>query len=157
EAYTYRVDNYGQFKLIKSYSAGSFGNWTHIVNVVAPSSSYLLYYNSANGAASIGTVDASGTHHSVREFAPGTFTTGWTHVVSYSDRVVFYNEQTGALAYVRLDADLTPVTMKSYPAITSQTNANSRLGKILTTNPRSVTFNTGWTHLVATYNGILFY
>lgn len=158
EAVAYRVDYYGEFKLIRRYDPGVFlPSWTHIVNVVTASSSYLLYYNAANGASSINKLDELGASHSLREFAPGSFTTGWTHVVSYFDGVVFYNEQTGALAYVRLDASLTPITIKSFPAINSQTTANSRLGKILTTNPRRVTFNTGWTHLVATYNGMLFY
>ncbi len=159
EAVTYHVDYYGEFKLIRRYDPGTFSpNWTHIVNVVSPSSSYLLYYNAANGAASIGKLDEAGAHHALREFAPGSFTTGWTHVVSYFDGFIFYTTQTGALAYVRLDSNLTPQTIKSYAAGAAQSGtAKNRLGRILTENPRAVVFNPGWTHLVSTYNGMLFY
>src|SRR5436190_17474586 len=96
EAVAYRVDYYGQFKLIRRYDPGAFlPNWTHIVNVVSSSSSCVLYYNTANGAASIGKLDEAGMNHSLREFAPGSFTTGWTHVASYFDGIIFYNTQTG--------------------------------------------------------------
>jgi hypothetical protein len=159
EAVTYRIDYYGQFQLIRRFDPGAFlPNWTHIVNVVSASSSYLLFYNAANGAASLKRIDAAGAAQSLREFAPGSFTTGWTHVVSYFDGIIFYNTQTGALAYVRLDSNLTPQTIKSYaPGAPQSGKPTSRLGRILTENPRAVIFNPGWTHLVSTYNGMLFY
>jgi hypothetical protein len=158
EGAVYRVDYYGQCNLLKAYLPKAFPpGWTNIVNIVSPSSSYVLFYNAANGAARLGKVDGAGTTSALRDLPAGSFSIGWTHLVSYFDGVLFYNSNNGSLAYGRLDANLTPFTVKSFPAAPSVLTGNNRLSKVLTTNPRITSFSDGWTQVVTTLNGVLFY
>jgi hypothetical protein len=133
------------------------------VSIGAGSPSYIFFYSSNNGAGAIGIAEQSkqfrspiGDFSTLLTYPAGSFSTDWTDVVSYFDALIFYNSHTGQLAVVRFDSNFNPRTVKSYSAAASGTAPTTRLGRILTTNPRSA-FNAGWTHLVATYNGMLFY
>jgi hypothetical protein len=76
----------------KTYDAGSFGSWTHIVGVLGGGHGSAFFYNSAVGSAAVG------FDPTTREWNSGTFSRGWTHVVTgrQSWRVLFYNANTGA-------------------------------------------------------------
>ena len=91
EAYDYGV--------WQDYPSG-FGQWTH----VAGGARYLFFYNSATGAAALGTVDATGAFTELRSWAPGTsFGAGWTNVCWHGDELFFYASGNGLAAVGRFD------------------------------------------------------
>jgi hypothetical protein len=129
----------GTFTTTTAFQPGSFSpGWTSIAQAGTGS----LFYNAATGAAALG------YNPTTRSYAAGSFSTGWTHVVGTAgDRLLFYNAATGAGAVARVtyraaqpgELAVIPdqvVTLQSYPA---------------------GSFATGWTHIVDTSQGMLFY
>lgn len=129
----------GTFITIDAWQPGSFSTgWTSIAQTGAT----CLFYNAATGAAALG------YNPTTRSYAAGAFPTGWTHVVGTTeDQLLFYNAATGAGAVARVtyraaqpgEFAVIPdqvVTEQSYPA---------------------GSFATGWTHIVHTPQGMLFY
>lgn len=131
----------GTFITIHAWQPGSFSTgWTSIA--LTRNGAGYLFYNAATGAAALG------YNPTTRSYAAGSFSTGWTHVVGTADnRLLFYNAATGAGAVARVTyraaepggLTIIPdqvVTERSYPA---------------------GSFAAGWTHIVDTSQGMLFY
>lgn len=158
----------------------SFAQWTH----VAAGPRFTLYYNSASGMAALCTVSLSGQITTIVVYAninagwthivwhgdilflyratdglavattisPSTLGfpgwtgfglgTGWTHIVSVPGYLVFYCAGNGASASCRL-----------LPVV----NASGTTTKINFQTVRTNTLSTGWTHIVDSKHGILFY
>jgi hypothetical protein len=129
----------GTFSTSASFAAGAFARgWTHITKA----GSGTLFYNATTGEGALN------YNPSTQYYAAGSFATGWTHVVDAgSHLLLFYNAHTGAGAIGR-------VTYRS-----------DEPGGWLIIPDRVVTtrvyqpgsFLAGWTHVVATSGGILFY
>lgn len=103
-------------------------HWTHIVATDLE----LLFYNSEDGSGAIGRFMGNGDEtrfETVKNFKKGSFSTGWTHMVSApeSNRILFYQKQTGLAALGELSNGQFK-TIRQYVA--------SELGQ-------------GWTHVVA--------
>ena len=97
----------------------------------------ILYYNADTGAGAVGTLDPStGTHNTLKVYAPGAFALGFTQIVSTPGGIFYYNGTTGAGAIGKLDGAGNHTTLKLFPA---------------------GAFTTGFTRIVSTPNGILFY
>jgi hypothetical protein len=93
----------------------------------------LLFYKAA-GDGAVDQMQADGSLVSLQSY-PHFFTTGWTHIVSTPNGILFYNAVTGDGAVDQMLADGSLVSLQSYPHF----------------------FTLGWTHIVSTPNGILFY
>ncbi|WP_331732116.1 hypothetical protein OG592_41185 (plasmid) [Streptomyces avidinii] len=80
------------FVTTQGYSAGAFSHWTHVVGTARAEHVTALFYNSQTGAAALG------FDPTVQSYPEGTFSTGWTHIVTgrRSWRILFYNADTGS-------------------------------------------------------------
>lgn len=136
-----QVDSQGNFKITREFRAGYFvPGWTHIVF----HKGYYLFYKASTGAAVIGNFGNTG----FRTYNPGfTLSAGWTNIVSTVNGLLFYNSVSGSGAvgdwsFVKSGAGLGTITQVTF-------NRSHLYG------PGS--FLTGWTHIVNTSNGTLFY
>jgi len=111
--------------------APTLKSFTHVVR----QGDFVLHYDTNSGAAEV--LQGSGNAlTSLKPYAAGTFSAGWTHLVSCPTGILFYNRNTGSAAFGHIADDGTFSTVKSYP---------------------SRAFTPGWTNIVGTPNGILFY
>jgi hypothetical protein len=104
--------NDGSYTQWQTYWNTFSKHWTHIVST----SGYLLFYNQDNGEAAIGRLDyhyygglgaaLSGVSFTkVRDYPPGSFSTGWDHIVATSEGTLFfYNAHTGLQVTGMLDS-----------------------------------------------------
>ena len=176
----------GYSPTIRSYPSGSFSlGWTNIVN----GTSGLLFYDARTGAGAVavqvdsGPMPPWGLHRidkikTVKSYAPGSFSTSWTHVVSDGSNILFYNSVNGRASLGNLVPNVisgtatTYQTYKSYPAgsfgtwthivpaghrfffYNSYTGAGA-LGQIVNNLFTTTaiyppnTFSVGWSHIVA--------
>jgi hypothetical protein len=134
------VDSTGAFTQLRYFPPGtSFGvGWTHIVW----HGDELFLYASSNGLAAVGRFDgADFAFHQYNTFQ--YLISGWTQVVSVQGYLLFYKAGTGG-AYA---CQLNPVYNTSTGVLT----------QINFQYVRVQTFSTGWTHIVDSRNGVLFY
>ena len=96
----------------------------------------ILWYNTANGSGSIGTIETSDSHVTLRSYPAGAFANNWTHVVSTGNRILWYNSANGSGAIGTIDSGNNHVTLRTYPA---------------------GAFASNWTHVVAAGSRILWY
>lgn len=81
-------------RTLKSFSAGSFSRgWSDIVEA---GGGKLLFYNRANGAGALGTVNRDG-FQTAKAFPEGAFKKGWT-IVAAGGSMLFYNAGDGSAA-----------------------------------------------------------
>jgi len=140
------VDAMGNHKVLRGFPPGYFGTgWTHIVSYRG----YLFFYNSGNGAAAIGTISANGFHQ-YKSYAPYSFGTGWTHIVSTQNGLLFYSKYNGAGAVGDWQYIYTSPCAGCFQAI-SEVRFKQLSGF------QAGSFTTGWTSIVETGNGVLFY
>ncbi len=78
---------------------------TTISSATSNSGSGLLLYNPSNGAATYGTVTVDGHFLPTAYYPPGTFATGWSHIVRANGVLFFYRESDGLWATVRVYTD----------------------------------------------------
>jgi hypothetical protein len=125
------------------YSTGSGGRgWTHVVNT----NDGLFFYRASDGAGAVGYLDPNGGRFSsesapvgsfvlTQSFRAGSFTTGWTKIVSTGRDMFFYrNDGLGAVANINRNHRF--VQTQSFP-----------IGS----------FATGFTHIVDTGRYLFFY
>jgi hypothetical protein len=122
--------------LVQHFSPG----WSTIVE----HQGYLLFYNKDSGLVAVGSIGANGFHQSFSGF----FAPGWTHIVSTSYGLLFYNASTGAGALgdwkYKYLAGCTgfcpvPIDVEQY------------------FEKKGYSFAPGWTHIIDTNMGIMFY
>lgn len=109
-------------------SPGPLGAWT----TVAGGNSEILLYNMFNGALDRANLDGAGNFKVFDAHKPGSFGTGWTHIVYHKTYWFFYNANTGAGAVGAFVAG----AFQQY---------------------NSFHFSANWTSIVSTPNGLLFY
>lgn len=134
------VDAGGTPRLVQNFGATFGRGWTHIVAHKA----YWFFYNQVTGLAAVGNFQ----NGQFRQYNTWTgFSPGWTSIVSTPNGLVFYNASngTGAVGDWRIVSGGTGfgyvvrvdfLQLSSYPA-----------GHL----------STGWTHIVNTNNGVMFY
>jgi M6 family metalloprotease-like protein len=133
--------NNGVFQQYNSWTSFSPG-WTHIVSTPKG----LLFYNAANGSGAVGdwSYVTAGTgfgyiskvnFNQLSSFQAGSFSTGWTQIVSTSDGVLFYNAANG----VQVMADV------------------AASGGVTTRSRSLESLRTGWTSVAVQNDDILFY
>ena len=141
-----RVDAAGNQTTLLYYPPGSFGvGWSHIVN----HKGYLFFYNDQNGMAAIGTIGSSGFRQ-YQHYPAYSFGIGWTRIVSTSGGLLFYNGNNGRGAVGDWE-----FSYQTCPGFCFPTLSEVRF-KQLTSYPAG-TFTYGWTSIVQTTNGVLFY
>jgi M6 family metalloprotease-like protein len=133
------------FRQYASYPAGSFGlGWTSILST----KNGLVFYRATDGVGAVGEWEyvysgAPGQFATIsgvrfkqlRGYAPGSFTTGWSHIVETSNGVLFYRAADGL-------------------QVMTDVGANG----VITTRSNTVkTLRAGWTHIVSVNDDILFY
>jgi len=89
----------GSYEQRRRYDAGAFGTWTHIVRV--DGASLTLCYDADSGGTQWGSFDEAGAFHRNGTASIGT---GWTSVTGLagSIEVLFYRKGDGAYALVRV-------------------------------------------------------
>jgi Zn-dependent metalloprotease len=134
------VDAGGNYTTVRSFPAGFFASGSSHVTMHEGN---LLFYDEVNGAGAIGRLMGPDgfTQYSDFSIAPG-----WTHVVSVQGRLLFYDANTG-LAEV---CDLEEV----FDGLESEF---PRLVNVVLTNVSALQIAAGWSNIVDTTNGILFY
>jgi hypothetical protein len=124
-----------EYKNLKSFPAGTLPKgWTHIiaVNTVAGATK-IVYYNSATGAAAIGSIASDGMPQIAKNYEAGKFTPGWTSLVSVEGKIIYYNANTGAAVLGMLPPNNEHQTIKTYQAdgfpkgFTHLTNINGKI------------------------------
>lgn len=139
------VDAAGQHHTTLSIRAGYFGTgWTHIVS----HKGYLFFYCATNGMAAIGQMSQNGFRQ-YASYAPYTFGLGWTKIISTKNGLVFYNAANGSGAVGDWDYVYSGVP-GGFASLTGV-----RFKQLRGYAPGSFTY--GWTHIVETSNGVLFY
>jgi hypothetical protein len=74
----------------------------------------ILLYHPRSGAAKVFKRDADGKVHSIKCYAAGAFTPGWTHIVGTPNGILFYNNADGSAVVGRLDEFGVLTNLKSY-------------------------------------------
>jgi hypothetical protein len=102
-------------KILNRISKGLLISWLLAAWVLhAQAASDLLFYNSTNGAATIGRIDADGQFSSLFNYPSGSFTSNWSHIVRASNGLLFFYRQTDGLwAVGRADDTVGFVTLRS--------------------------------------------
>jgi len=136
-----KLDAAGNCSLTRVFRPFTFGlGWTHIVY----HKGYYFFYNQWNGTAAVGAFE-SGLFHQYNSW--NSFSTGWTKIVSTSNGILFYNATSGSGA------------VGEWSLVRSGLGFGAIVGVNFTQlngyDPYS--FATGWTHIVNTSNGVLFY
>ncbi len=107
----------------------------------------VLLYNTATGGYVPGIVESTGKYSSFAiTYCGATLAAGYSKIVAAGSKLFFYNPNTGAGAVgsiIHINGKFSP-----YPLVCA--------GQLKITKTYS-TFATGWTHLVNTANGLLFY
>lgn len=128
-----------------SYPAGYFGpGWTHIVR----HKGYLFFYSARDGRAAIGQMTAQG-FKSFASYAPYSFGLNWTRIVSTTNGLIFYNAVNGS----GVVGDWEYVYSGAPGGFASITGVKFK--QLRGYGPGS--FANGWTQIVETNNGVLFY
>jgi M6 family metalloprotease-like protein len=128
--------------IITTYNLGrvfSVG-WTHIVR----HKGYLFFYNQVNGIAAVGNFQ-NGVFHQYNAW--NSFSTNWTSIVSTPAGLLFYNSTNGSAAIGDWNIILTGTGFGAVNYIEFVQTAGFRAGSL----------SLGWTHIVKTPNGVLFY
>jgi hypothetical protein len=84
QAETGRFDSSGSYQTLKTYLLGTFFVlWSHVVSFGSDDLQFdnLLFYSKTSGQVDIGRLDSSGTFQSLKNYPPGLFHVGWTHIV----------------------------------------------------------------------------
>jgi hypothetical protein len=89
----------GAFTSVRTWGAGSFGQWTSIVYVNNGTNEHVLFYKTGGTLGVVGRFDpVTGVFAS--EWSSNTFQSGWTIVSAANDGTVnFYNGSTGGYAF----------------------------------------------------------
>jgi hypothetical protein len=135
-----QVDGAGNFSTTQSIPDGQIGpGWTHITF----HNGYYLFYNTDNGLAAVGNMQ--GANFRTYNTWNGSFSKGWSQITSTPNGLLFYNTQTGSGEVADWDF------VRSGPGFGEISQVNLR-------HLNSISdFSTGWTHVVNTSNGVLFY
>ena len=140
-----KVDAMGNHTITRVFPRGYFApGWTHIVS----HRGFLFFYNSGNGTAAIGILTAAGFYQ-YTSYPAYSFLRGWTHIVSTQNGLLFYSKDTGAGAVGDWDY-LFGDEAGGYQllrGISFKTWSSFQPGS----------FNRGWTSIVETNTGVLFY
>jgi M6 family metalloprotease-like protein len=139
------VNAAGQHVTTWGVGAGYFGRgWTHIVLYQG----YLFFYCAGNGMAAIGQMSTAGFRQTMH-YPAGTFGLGWTSILSTTNGLLFYRATDGAGAVGGWEY--------TYSGVAGQfaTITGVRFKQVRGYAPGS--FTAGWTHVVQTSNGVLFY
>jgi Zn-dependent metalloprotease len=129
----------GTFTMAGSFPPGSFSrNWTHAVW----HDGSLLLYNANSGTAIIGRVSGGFTQYNTYT----TFSTGWTDIVDVQGHLLFYNQHTGEAVVGTFD-EVFDQGGGPFPFLV----------RIDYRDVRGHGFAPGWTQIVDTGNGVLFY
>jgi M6 family metalloprotease-like protein len=136
-----KLDAAGNCSLTQTYAAGTFGpGWTHIVY----HKGYYFFYNKWNGLGAVGKFE-NGSFHQYNSWT--AFARGWTQIVSTPNGLLFYNAANGSGAVGEW----------------SFVRSNTGFGAIVGVNFTQLkgygvnSFSTGWTHIVNTNDGVLYY
>jgi len=136
-----QLDPSGVFINTQPIPDGQIGpGWTNITF----HKGFYLFYNKHNGFAAVGNMKGSDFH--TYNTWNGSFSRHWTQITSTPNGLVFYNKQSGSV--VTADWEV----VRSGPGFGEITQVNI---KTLQSYPSG--FATGWTHVVNTSNGLLFY
>jgi hypothetical protein len=136
----------GYAPTVRVYPSGAFAlGWTHIV----ADWNGILFYNSHTGAGAVAVpIDSTSTNlgafddiRTTRVYAPGSFSTNWTNIVSAGSSIFFYNSTNGSAAIGRL------LPQVVFGATEFRTDRVYSAGS----------FNTGWSHIVYANGALLFY
>ncbi len=182
EATGYVNDATASFNQLAGYGAGYSTQWTH----VSPSPYEVLYYNTYSGAARLGVVDAGGTPVIMQDFG-AIFSRGWTNIVFHKSYWFFYNSLNGVAAVGRFENGRfrqynswssfstgftsiisTPSGLLFYNASNGVSavgdwnivSGGTGFGYVIRVDFKQLTsafLSAGWTHIVNTNNGVLFY
>jgi hypothetical protein len=74
------------FKTIRTYAAGAFSEWTHVIGL----DSGFLFIHSGTGAAALGEINGA-DFVTTKSYPAGSFSQGWTHIVR-SDNAALMEE-----------------------------------------------------------------
>ena len=120
--------------------------WTTIVN----HHNYLLFYNKTTGIGVVGALQLSGSQYTFHQFPDiYHFSTNWTDIVSTSNNILFYNSEDGSGA--------TGIWTYTYaPSCTGFCSPTDVKFKQRVSYAKG-TFTFGWTTIVDTGSGVLFY
>jgi Zn-dependent metalloprotease len=158
-----------------------FGNWSHVVG----GSDEVFFYNADTGAGALGRVGSDGTFTNTASFGYRTFARGWTHIVQYRGSVLFYNRDTGAAVigkvgpsgftqynrYTTFSPGFTHLVSvqgyllfynvyTGYAAVGTLDDVFGEGGLLIRIDYRDVNggwYAPGWTQIVDTRRGVLFY
>lgn len=144
----------------------------------ATTTAYILAYSKYDGHATYYTFDLTGAYTPVANLS---FSSGWTQIVKVPYGLFFYNANTGAAAFGRLNTRGVYTQLVTYPAGSFWTgwthiiNMPSGVffyrasdgvaylgtfdqnGNFITINWNPGAFSAGWSHIVNTPNGLFFY
>ncbi len=180
-ARTAKIGEAYDYSLLRDYPTG-FGPWTH----VASGPRYTFFYNSSTGVAGLAVVSTSGVVTTLAYWGPGSFGVGWTHVVWHGDNLFFYCSGNGLGSVGRIEGpDFVFYPYNSFTMAAGWTHIASVQGYLLLYKAgtgaayacqlvpafggpgtiaainlryvRAQTFSTGWTHIVDSKHGVLFY
>jgi hypothetical protein len=120
--------------------------WSSIVN----HQGYLLFYNKTTGLGVVGTLQRSGSKYVFHQFPEVYhFSANWTTIVSASDNLVFYNALDGSGA--------TGSWTYTYPSDCTGFCTPSDVKFTQRVGYAKGTFTSGWTNIVDSGSGVLFY
>ena len=140
------VDTAGHHTVLQTFPPCYFGTgWTHIVS----HRGYLFFYNSSYGTAAIGAVSRNGFRQ-YKSYAAYSFGLGWTHIVSTTNGLVFYSQANGMGAVGNWEFVYSSPCDGCF-----QTVSEVRFKQLW--GYQAGSFTTGWTSIVGTNNGVLFY
>ena len=136
-----QVDAGGAFKTTQPIPDGQIGpGWTHITF----HKGFYLFYNTDNGFGAVGNMTRDGFH--TYNTWRGSLSTRWSQITSTPNGLLFYNKESGSgvvadWSFARSGVGFGQIT---------QVNLNN-----LKSYPGG--FDKGWTHVVNTNRGVLFY
>jgi Zn-dependent metalloprotease len=114
-------------------------NWSHVMRHEGS----LVFYNEATGRGAVGRL--TGPRGFTQYGSVSGFSLWWTHIVSVQGRILFYNANTGAAAVCDLEE------------VYDTSQAFRTLTEIRFKQLSSMQFAAGWSDIVDTGGGILFY
>ena len=144
-----QLDTDGTFKTLQMYPDPSVdvpsfsAHWSHVVGM---GDGRILFYDTNTGKGAVGFLQDDGEFETWQQFPDPavdnpSFSSGWTHIVSAGNMVLFYGGGSGRGAVGQIDEDGSFATLQFYPDPDSGHDS----------------FAKGWTHIVSCLDSLLFF
>ena len=166
----------GAYGQTQSLPAGSLSPWTHI----AATDNYLFFYNSRSGITAVAAIDPNGH---LAQTASGQTRAGYGYIITQGDRLVLYNQQTGAYESGGIRLASVGGALRGRYELSSSGSIAPGFNKLVEHNGQLLLYNVGtgqaligylgrssdltglhsaslspgWTRIVSTYHYLFFY